>query len=51
MISEDDPNTVALDRMPTVMGHFPAGTSLQNLEHWSQLLATSTFKKFDFGPQ
>lgn len=49
LISEDDPHTVSLARMPTIMGHFPAGTSLMNLQHWMQMLERPVFQKYDFG--
>lgn len=48
-IADTDANIDNFERMDVVLGHFPAGTSLRNLNHWSQILVDDTFRKFDFG--
>jgi hypothetical protein len=32
-----------------LVGHDPAGTSVQNMEHWKQILDTKKFQAFDYG--
>lgn len=49
VIADSDPNIDNYERMDVVLGHFPSGTSLKTLNHWSQILVDGTFKKFDYG--
>jgi len=35
--------------MPVLMSHFPAGTSVQNLIHYSQAVRDDLFQMFDYG--
>jgi len=32
---DGDPNVDDLDRLNVLLGHFPAGTSTLNLDHWA----------------
>ncbi|NWZ80317.1 lysosomal acid lipase/cholesteryl ester hydrolase-like isoform X1 [Poecile atricapillus] len=36
-------------RIDTYVGHSPAGTSVQNILHWRQLLHTDQFQAYDYG--
>ena len=36
-------------RLPVYVAHTPAGTSVQNLAHFAQLINSKHFQKFDFG--
>jgi len=49
VIADTDATIDNFERMDVVLGHFPAGTSLMNLNHWNQILVENTFRKFDFG--
>eukprot|EP01132_Coremiostelium_polycephalum_P006176 gene6176-7690_t len=37
-------------RMPVIAGHEPAGTSIQNIQHWSQGVTQKQFQMFNYGP-
>jgi len=49
LISDTKPEFDNVDRMDVVLGHFPAGTSLQNMLYWNQMLVSKDFKMYDFG--
>ena len=36
-------------RFPVTSGHYPAGSSVQNILYWSQMFNKPTFNMFDFG--
>ncbi|NWT08930.1 LICH hydrolase, partial [Vireo altiloquus] len=36
-------------RVDAYVGHFPAGTSVQNAIHWSQILHADQFQAYDYG--
>lgn len=45
-----DPNGNLNDtRLPLYMSHTPAGTSVRNMMHWTQQVASGNFQKFDYG--
>jgi len=45
-----DPDVDNLERLYNVLiGHFPAGTSTLNLDHWAQMVRTREFKAYDYG--
>jgi hypothetical protein len=31
------------------MSHIPAGTSIQNVIHWTQMVKSGLFEEFDYG--
>jgi len=35
--------------MPVIMGHFPAGSSLKNMDHFEQIIRKGKFGKYDYG--
>lgn len=35
--------------MPVIMGHFPSGSSLRNMDHFQQIIRKGKFAKYDFG--
>lgn len=38
-----------MSRVPVYLSHCPAGTSVQNMLHWSQALHSSQLKAYDWG--
>lgn len=36
-------------RLPVLVSHTPAGTSVRNMRHYAQLVLSERFQKFDFG--
>uniref|UniRef100_A0A8C5X1Q3 Lipase n=1 Tax=Malurus cyaneus samueli TaxID=2593467 RepID=A0A8C5X1Q3_9PASS len=38
-------------RIDTIVGHSPAGTSVQNIMHWRQLAHEDQFRAYDYGPK
>ena len=49
VIADVDATIDNFERMDVVLGHFPAGTSLRTLNHWSQHVVNDKFTKFDYG--
>jgi len=49
LISDTKPQLDSVDRMDIILGHFPAGTSLQNMLYWNQMLVSKDFKMYDYG--
>eukprot|EP00042_Codosiga_hollandica_P041333 m.367927 g.367927 ORF g.367927 m.367927 type:complete len:398 (-) comp56089_c0_seq5:78-1271(-) len=37
-------------RLPVILNHYPADTSVQNMIHYWQMLTNDTFAMFDYGP-
>lgn len=50
LISDEDPDFDNSPQLPVILSHFPAGTSLKDLQHWSQMtLATqSVVQRFNY---
>jgi gastric triacylglycerol lipase len=48
-IADADPSLDNYDRYDVLIGHDPSGTSVQNMEHWKQLLDKKEFIAFDYG--
>ncbi|XP_003783727.1 lipase member J [Otolemur garnettii] len=44
-----DPNNLNMSRWDVYFSHNPAGTSVQNVLHWRQLLYSTHLKAFDWG--
>jgi len=40
-----------LSRIPAIVCHSPAGSSVFNLMHWMQCIRNNTFAMFDYGPE
>ncbi|XP_058527308.1 lipase member J isoform X2 [Ochotona princeps] len=49
MIYGYDQENLNMSRLDVYFSHNPAGTSVQNMVHWSQLLYSSHLKAFDWG--
>ncbi|XP_033622530.1 lipase member J isoform X2 [Fukomys damarensis] len=49
MIFGSDPGNLNMSRLDVYFSHNPAGTSVQNMVHWSQLLYSTHMKSFDWG--
>ena len=48
-IMDANPNLDNYDRYDVLVGHDPSGTSLQNMEHWKQIVLSGKFQAYDFG--
>uniref|UniRef100_A0A2K6FWF2 Lipase family member J n=1 Tax=Propithecus coquereli TaxID=379532 RepID=A0A2K6FWF2_PROCO len=49
MMFGNDPKNLNMSRLDVYFSHNPAGTSVQNMVHWSQLLNSTHLKAFDWG--
>lgn len=40
-----------LDRFPVIMGHYPSGSSMMDMEHWMQMatLPPKDMRMYDYG--
>ncbi|XP_033217101.1 lipase 3-like [Belonocnema kinseyi] len=43
-------NQLDKSMLPLIFGHFPAGASVKQIIHYSQLILSGGFRKFDHGP-
>ncbi|XP_077534433.1 gastric triacylglycerol lipase-like [Haemaphysalis longicornis] len=43
--------SINVTRMPVIISHLPAGTSVKNMVHFAQLIQQKRFQKFDYGPR
>ncbi|XP_053609504.1 lipase 1-like [Plodia interpunctella] len=50
LVSGYDPDGLVKEFMPLLFEHYPAGTSMTNVEHFMQILTSKRFAKFDYGP-
>lgn len=52
LLADEDLNMDNYRRLDVVLNHYPAGTSLRDMAHWSQMfnLKTESLQKYDFGP-
>lgn len=48
-IMDGDASVDNYDRYDVLVGHDPAGTSIQNIEHWKQGFDGGKFQAFDYG--
>lgn len=48
-VLEQDTDYLNMDRYDELLGHFPAGTSLKNIEHFVQIYKSKRFQKYDYG--
>lgn len=48
-ISEKNNTVNNLKRLPVIMGHFPSGSSLKNMDHFEQIIRKKKFGKYDYG--
>ena len=44
--AEDD-----MERAAVAMAYLPAGTSVKNMNHWSQLTTSKKFQRYDYGKE
>jgi len=49
MISGPDTHQINSSRVPVINAHSPAGTSVQNVIHFGQLMNTGNFQAYDYG--
>ena len=50
-IADSNPRLDDQERFYQYVGHFPAGASLQDLDHYGQVLKAGRFQKYDYGEQ
>ncbi|KAH3869735.1 gastric triacylglycerol lipase-like [Dreissena polymorpha] len=50
VISGFDVEQMNISRVPVYMGTHPAGTSIQNLLHFAQMVENPNFQMYDYGP-
>nr|AAW27416.1 SJCHGC08875 protein [Schistosoma japonicum] len=48
-IAGNDGLNTNLTRLPLIIAHSPAGTSIKNLVHFSQMINSHLLQKFDYG--
>ncbi|KAM6130492.1 lysosomal acid lipase/cholesteryl ester hydrolase-like [Phoenicopterus ruber ruber] len=48
-IAGDRIQSLNTSRIDTYVGHYPAGTSVQNIIHWHQLTRADQFQAYDYG--
>ncbi|XP_070545445.1 gastric triacylglycerol lipase-like isoform X2 [Ptychodera flava] len=49
LIGGFDCNRMNASRVPVYVSHTPAGTSVQNMAHWSQMIKSGKFQMYDYG--
>ena len=52
LIADEDVNEDNCDRLPVILGHFPAGTSVKDMKHFAQMItykAPQRFQMYDYG--
>lgn len=49
LISDSNTKVDNVKRLPITNGHYPAGSSVQNLHYWSQMFNKKEFRMFDYG--
>jgi pimeloyl-ACP methyl ester carboxylesterase len=49
LLSDADPSVDNVERFKVTSGHFPAGTSVQNVYYWSQMFNNENFPMYDYG--
>ncbi|CAH2048335.1 unnamed protein product, partial [Iphiclides podalirius] len=49
LLTGDDEDELEPDFVPTVVGHFPTGTSEKNLYHFGQVASGRKFARYDYG--
>ncbi len=48
-MADEDISKDNTDRWDVMLAHFPSGTSLKSIAHYSQSLNTGTFRRYDYG--
>lgn len=48
-VMDANPKLDNYQRYDVLVGHDPAGTSLQNMIHWKQMVESGKFRAFDWG--
>ena len=48
-IMDANPSLDNYERYDVLAGHAPAGTSVQNMAHWKQMIDSGKFQAFDWG--
>jgi lysosomal acid lipase/cholesteryl ester hydrolase len=51
LIAGYDADQMNATRLPVYVAHTPAGTSVQNLVHFAQIINSGNFQKFDYGAE
>jgi pimeloyl-ACP methyl ester carboxylesterase len=48
-VMDADPSVDNYNRYDVLVGHDPAGTSVQNMAHWKQMIDSKKFQAYDYG--
>jgi len=48
LLSDTHPSVDNTKRLPITTGHYPAGSSVQNILYWQQMFASPHFRKYDY---
>ncbi|XP_045584704.2 lipase 3 [Procambarus clarkii] len=51
LICGPDADEIPKEYLPVILAHFPAGTSVHTVNHFSQLILAGVFQKYDYGPE
>eukprot|EP01119_Soliformovum_irregulare_P023743 TRINITY_DN8361_c0_g1_i1.p1 TRINITY_DN8361_c0_g1~~TRINITY_DN8361_c0_g1_i1.p1 ORF type:complete len:388 (-),score=73.08 TRINITY_DN8361_c0_g1_i1:45-1067(-) len=49
LLCGSDPSNLNQTRLPLYVSYTPAGTSVRNMMHWSQMVRSGRFQKYDYG--
>jgi homoserine acetyltransferase len=49
LLSDSDPKLISKKGLETYMGHFPAGASFKQVNHFRQLILAKKFQEYDYG--
>lgn len=50
-VMDSNPSLDNYERYDVLVGHDPAGTSVQNMKHWKQMVDSGKFQAFDWGTE
>lgn len=50
-VMDANPSLDNYERYDVLAGHDPAGTSIQNMKHWKQMVDTGKFRAYDWGTE
>jgi pimeloyl-ACP methyl ester carboxylesterase len=51
IVGVEEDMMIDTDRMLVLARHEPGGTSVQNMEHWLQMMSSGKFQRMDYGPK
>lgn len=51
ILSDREPDKMSQEGLKNYMGHFPAGASFKQVNHFRQLVSSKNFQLYDYGPE